>query len=1085
MKNLDNNKLKENASIKSSYREKLISEIKEFENSAWVFLVRKSKLTILIIIALLIFGIATIKSMPRELNPEVEVPYAVVVTVFPGASPLDIEQQITKKIENEIVDLNGIKKIESTSSLGFSSVFVEFEATEDIDKSIDKLKNKVDIAKTELPDDASEPNVVEVSINDSSIMEITLIAKDYDIVNLKQFAENIKDEIKGVSAVSEVNITGGRDRVVKIDFDQEMLAEKGLTAQGVLGALSANNINFPAGSITINEARYNIRIEGEFKTSSQIKVLPIGTDSIGNLVYLEDVAKVYDDFSKEYSRSRFSIAGEESLAAVSIQIYKKTGGDVVALASEIKTRIEETKGIAYPKDVTVEITSDFSKFVVDSISTLVNNGLATVILILLLLLIFLGWQEALLAGPAVPFSFFIAFIIMASVGESLNTISLFALVLSLGLLVDSAIVIVEGIHNKVERYGLTGYQAAISTIREYAAPLFSGMLTTVAAFFPLLFVQGIFGSYIKTIPVVVISTLIAGLFVSISIIPAIGIYLIQPIKKKEKEEKGCKGVFLVKLCDKFKMFCKGKPRKERLATKIFDSIADLYQKNIPKILNNKKRRNQLIFGSWILFFISLTLPIFGFIKMEAFGKDDADFFYVNLEMPNGTILDRTDEIARKIEKELQQESEIKNFVTNVGSSIGSNNSVSSSEGDSNKAFIQINLVDEDEREIDSLELVSNLRKKLKTVITEGEVTFEELSSGPPAGQPLEFRVAGPDLLKLETLSNEIAEKLKNIPTVIDVETSVKLATGELVFEPNKEMLVRNGVSVIQIAGEIRNKVARNDDIEITNDGDEIKIDAGINNKQLFSAEDIKDLVVLNAKGERFTLTELGALTFQPSLATISRRDNERVVLITGDTDGGNTNEISKQLNLEIDKMTLPVGYSVSSGGEAQEMMEVYVDMFLKMILGIVLILFILVLQFNSYKQTMIIIFTIPLAMIGVFWGLAIFKMTLDIPAFIGIISLAGIVVNNAIILIDQINHELAAGKNLVEAAKNAGYVRLRPILLTTMTTVIGLLPLSITQPVWRNLGFSIIFGLSFSTFLTLVIVPTMFVSLYKNNYLED
>lgn len=1068
---------------KSTLKKRIVQELEDFESSPWVFLIRKSKLTILIILALLIFGAATIKNMPRELNPEVKVPYAAVVTTFPGASPLDIEQQITKEIENEITDLNGIKKIDSSSSLGFSSVFVEFEAGEDIDKSIKDLKDKVDNAKAELPEDANDPRVVEISIDDQPVMEVTLVSKEHDIADLKRFAENLKDEIKGVPFVSEVNISGGRDRVVKIDFIDDVLAEKGLTAQGILGALSANNVNFPAGSISVDDFRYNVRIEGEFKESSQIKILPVGTNKDGSLIYLEDVAQVQDDFSKEYSRSRLSVAGEEPLEAVSLQIYKKTGGDVTALADDVKNRIEKTKGSAYPENVTVEITNDFSKFVTDSINTLVTNGLATVFLILLLLLVFLGWQEAFLAGPAVPFSFFIAFIVMASVGESLNTISLFALVLSLGLLVDSAIVIVEGMHNKVEKYKLTGYQAAISTVREYAAPLFSGMLTTVAAFFPLLFVKGIFGSFIKTIPVVVISTLIAGLFVSVSIIPALGIYLIKPIKKKSQYCEG-KG-FLSEFCRKLKHRFSPRPRKERWSSRIFDWAAETYQNKIPIILASRKRRIQVIAGAWLLFFASLALPAMGLIKMEAFGSDDSDFFYINLEMPNGTVLSRTDEAMQKIEVELRKEPEIENFVTNVGSSVGSDGSSSGSEGDSNKAFIQANLIDKEERDVLSFDLVSNLRKKLESVVTEGDVKFVELESGPPGGTPIEFRVTGPDLFVLEELADKIAEKLKEIPTTIDVETTAKLAAGELVFTPNKEMLARNGISVIQIAGELRSKVARNDSIEITKDGDEIKIDAGISEQQLSSVEDVKGLSILNTKGEKFSITELGVLTFEPSLATIKRRDNERVIFIVGGTDGGNVNEISGQLMAEVDQMAIPSGYAVAFGGEAQEMMEVYIDMFLKMILGIVLILFILVLQFNSYKQTMIIIFTIPLAMIGVLCGMAIFRMTLDIPAFIGIISLAGIVVNNAIILIDQINRELKDGRRLIDAAKNAGYIRLRPIFLTTITTIIGLLPLSITQPVWRNLGFAIIFGLSFSTLLTLIVVPTMFVSLYRKQYPEE
>ena len=750
---------------KLKLREKIVRELEEFENSPWVFLIRKSKLTILIIIALLIFGIATIKNMPRELNPEIEIPFAIVVTVFPGASPLDIEQQVTKKIESEISDLNGIKRIDSSSSLGFSSIFVEFEAGEDIDKSIKELKDKVDNAKTELPEDASEPKTVEAKIDDRPVMEVTLVSEEYDVAELKQFAENLKDEIKGVPFVSEVNISGGRDRVIKVDFDQDILAKKGLTVQGVLGVLSANNVNFPAGSIVIEKSRYNVRIQGEFKDSSEVGIFPIGANNDGSLIYLEDVAKVKDDFSKEFSRSRFSIAGDEPLDAVSIQIYKKTGGDVTALASEVRDRIENEKGSAYPENVTVEVTNDFSKFVTDSINTLVGNGLATVFLILLLLLIFLGWQEAFLAGPAVPFSFFIAFIVMASVGESLNTISLFALVLSLGLLVDSAIVIVEGMHNKVEKYKLTGYQAAISTVREYAAPLLAGMLTTVAAFFPLLFVKGIFGSFIRTIPIVVISTLIAGLFVSVSIIPALGTYLIKPVRKKKEEP--CGRNFFTKVCLKMKQIFKGKPRKERFSSKMFDWIAKVYRRNIPKILTSRKRRIQVIAGIWIFFFISMALPVFGLIKMQAFGQDDSDFFYINLEMPNGTVLERTDEITKKIENELRKESEIENFVTNIGSAIGGDGATSASEGDSNKAFIQINLIDKKERETYSFEFVSELRKKLEPIVTQGDIRFVELDSGPPAGKPIELRVSGPDLLILEEFAEKIADELKSIPTTID------------------------------------------------------------------------------------------------------------------------------------------------------------------------------------------------------------------------------------------------------------------------------------------------------------------------------
>lgn len=1077
----ENSKEKESANIfaedTNETRESLLKEVGEYQDNWLVFLVRKSKLTVLIIVSLLVFGFVTIKNLPRELNPEVEIPIAVVATAFPGASPIDVEEQVTKELENEIADLSGVKRMESSSSLGFSSIVVEFEAGEDLEQAIGDLKDKVDKVRPFLPDDANDPEVVEISLSDQPIVEIALTSEEYDVAELKQFAENLKDRVKGVPFVSDVVVVGGREKVVKIDIDQEKAVAKGLSTQGILSALGSNNINFPLGSIELDNSRYNIRVSGKFETANEIAQLSIGASSDGSPILLEDVAQVKDDFGSEFSRSRFSKVGEDSADAVSLQIYKKTGGDVTGLAKEVVDRVENAKGSAYPQNVEAVVTNDLSKYVTDSLGTLVNNGLATVVLIFVLLFVFLGWKEALLAGPAVPFSFFIAFIAMALVGESLNTISLFALVLSLGLLVDSAIVVVEGMYNKVSKYGLDGYQAAISTIKEYASPLASGMLTTVAAFFPLLFVMGIFGQFIKTIPVVVISTLFAGLFVSLSIIPAFGTYLIRPVVKTGKIEEQEKGK-LARLFAKIKKRLRSKPRRERFATRMFDFLAGYYCLKIPILLASRKKRITLIAGSWILFFASLALPITGVLKIQSFGQDDSDFFYMNLEMPNGTVLNRTDEIVGRVEDRLREVPEVKNFVTNVGASVGSQGTSQGSERSSNRAFIQVNLIDKDERERMSFEIVSDLRNEMEGLVTEGALSFLEAEGGPPSGSAVELRVLGSDLLILEELADQIAVELESIPTVIDVETSVELSPGEFVFVPNKDLLAQRGFSVIQIASNLRAGLARDDSVEITKDGDEIKLDLGYDKDGLLSVEDIKGLGAVSQRGEVFSLSELGEIKFAPALASISRRDNERAITITAGTDGGNASEITAELQEKIKGLNLPGGYSISFGGEAQELQEVYMDMLLKMFLGIIIILFILVLQFNSYKQTLIILFTIPLAMIGVFSGMALFRMQLDIPAFIGIVSLAGIVVNNAIILIDQINKEIAAGKNPILAAQRAGCLRMRPIFLTTITTVIGLLPLSISEPIWRNLGFAIIFGLTFSTLLTLVIVPTLFVSLY-------
>ena len=1068
-------------------KNRLEKEARDFEKSPWVFFVRKKKLTYLVIAFLFIFGLSTIRTLPKELNPEVEIPVALVVTAFPGASPSDVEDQITDEIEGEIGDLEGVKNLTSTSSLGISIITVEFEAGEDVDNSIRKLKDEADNV-TDLPDDATVPNVREISLSDQPILTAAIAGGNYDLTEIKTFAEKLKDRLEGIPFVSEARVVGGREKQIRVDVDPARLSRFGLTLSQIIGAVSANNLDVPVGSVEFGGFNYSVRLEGQFKTAAEIALLRVGENE-GRPVYLEDVAEVRDDLNEVSSLSRLGIGKDDPEETVSLQVFKRTGGDITRVAEEARSRIEEGRGTDYPEDADIAVTLDLSEYISDSINTLSVNGIQTVILIFILLFIFLGFKEAIIAGLSVPFSFFVAFITMSIFGESLNFLSLFSLVLALGLLVDSAVVVVEGMYEKVATLGLSGYQSALLTIKEYAAPLTSGMLTTVAAFFPLLFVIGIFGQFIKTIPIVVIATLTAALFVSFTIVPAIGASIMRPIKnsKGEEEKKDRKSKVLKvgrqifsHFCQKVKIFCHSRPRKKRWATKLFTRVSDKYYDFLPRVISSRKRRIQLIAGVWLLLILSFALPALGFLKIQSFVPADSDFFFINLEMPNGTVLSKTDETARKIETILQEEPQVVNFVTSVGAGLGFSTDLSGNSGSasSNIAFIQANLTKKDERREESFEITSRIREKINERITEGDVEVEEQEGGPPTGAAVEARIKGEDLLVLDEVAERIKNELVSIPTVIDAETSVEQSSGEMVFVPNKEIVSQRGLVPAQLGLELRNGVNRNTDEDIKKEGDDILISIGMEKERLESMEGLKDISISSAEGTSF-ISELGKIEFRPSLASIDHFDQERVVTVTAGTDGGNPTEITDELKEKIVQLDIPAGYSVEFGGETQELQEVFIDMFLKMIIGVILILFILIIQFNSFRQVFIILFTIPLAMIGVIWGMALSRLVLDIPAFIGIVSLTGIVVNNAIILIDEINRETESGRYILDAVRNAGRTRLRPVLLTTITTVFGLLPLSITQPDWRNMGFSIIFGLTFSTFLTLVVVPSLYVSFYR------
>lgn len=1059
---------------KQEEKAEVLKVVEKFEKSPWVFLIRKNRLTYLIIAFLLVFGVLTIGELPRELNPEVEIPYAVISTVYPGASPLNVEKQITKEIETEIGDLSGVKEIESTSSSGFSVITVEFEATEDLESSIRNLKDEVEKVKSDLPEDASDPIVSEVNIDDQAIFTVVLAGEE-DISELKKYAESLEKKLEGIPYVSEVKVIGGRDRVFKVEIDPQRASEKGLSAQAILGVLSANHLDFPAGNIDIDSLNYNVRVEGKIKTIDELAKMPLGNID-GLPILLEDVALVSNDFSEETSKSRFAFGGQETSDAVTLQLFKKTGGDVTKVAENARLITEKGRGIDYPEDLKVEITSDQSSYIKDSIDSLLNNGAGTVLIVFALLFFFLGWREALIAGLSIPFSFFIAFIAMALVGESLNFLSLFSLVLALGLLVDSAIVIVEGMYKKIAKLGISGYQAAISVVEEYAGALLSGMLTTVAVFVPLMFLTGIMGQFMRTIPVVINITLIAALFVSLTIVPAIGAWALQPKGKndpnyKEEKIKKCRG--FKRIMQTIKCKFRSKARSERLASKIFQSLADWYYDFLPKVITTTKIRRIWIGGVFLLFIMAIGLVASGFIKINAFTETDSEYFTINIEMPQGLGIEETDKTIKKVEKIIQAETEVINYTSNVGSGSGSGS------GQENTAFIYANLTKTEDRKIDSSAIIKKINDKLEKEITEAKFSFSQEESGPPGGSAVELRVVGDDLLILEDLSEKIKLELEQIPTVVSADTSVDFSPGEIVFVPNQDLIASRGLSVALIGGEINKGISRDRELEVELNGEEIVIDLGYDKKQLNSVGDIENILITSNSGENFALSELGKVQLQASLSSIKHRDEERVVSISADTQGGNAAEINKELQKRIDeKIEIPADYRVDFGGENEETMETFKDMFVKMIIGIILILFVLIIQFNSYKQVLIILSTIPLAMIGVFFGMGLAGLTLDIPAFIGVISLVGIIVNNAIILIDQINKEIAKGELLIEATRKAGHSRLRPIILTSVTTIMGLLPLSISEPIWRNMGFTIIFGLTFGTILTLFIVPTMIVSFY-------
>ena len=1021
---------------------------------------------------ILLFGIMSIISLPREAEPEVEIPFGVVTTIYPGASPNDVEKLITDKLEDEYKSLDNVKLITSGSLTGISSVAVEFDAEADLETSIRKLKDATDRAKTKLPDEAEDPVVAEVNFSDIPIITFSLQG-DLSQTELNNYSKILQEELESIPRVSNVYLSGNLKREFRVIINKQKLEGLGIGISPVIQAISLNNANMPLGDLEIDEIHYQLRVKGEIENQDGLKNMPVYTSPDGTVILLADIAEVNDLFEEQTSISRLSQDGGQALPTVSLTVHKRTGGNILNIIEEAKNRIAELKNTnVLPSSLNIITTNDNAQFVADDLDRLGKNALTTVVIIFVILMFVLGWREALIAGLAIPLSFLSAFFFLDIQGETLNSMVLFSLVLALGLLVDNIIVILEGIYHNINSKKMSSINGTLLAVKQFFWPVTSGTMTTVAAFLPMLLVSGIMGQYMGIIPKTVSAVLLSALFISVTLIPAIAAKILKKniIKKHTNEEKlnNCKS------CSKFTAI------RRKIRDHFFNAITKVKNKHVnllENVLPNKKKRKKYIIGAWVLFIIFSTFPFLGILKIEMFPTIDIDYFYVNIKTPIGSTLEVTDEITKKVEKILYQTKDIENFVTSVGSSASVNFEFGSSSGSANKANINVNLVDKDKRDRKSFEVAEELRNKFEK-ITEAEVKIEELTAGPPTGKPVDIRLTGEDLNTLNKLADKIMADLKNIEGAVNISKSVEDAAGEFVLYPKSDILAKYGLNNLTFATNLRQQIYGVDASEVNLNNEDVKINVALNEKQLVSIDDIDNLLITTPTGHNVPISVLTEKRFEPSLVSINHRNGERIINVAANTEGKTAQEIFAEIQEKVEGYDIPVGYRISYGGEVEDIQKSFTEIFLSLILAIILIAIILVLQFNSFKQPLIILSTLPLAIIGVFFGLTLLRLEFSLPAFIGIVGLAGIVVNDAIILIDKINQNIYSDKmplkgGIIEASQS----RMQPILLTTITTVAGILPLGLSDPMWAGLAFSIIFGLIFATFLTLVMVPIMYVAL--------
>jgi multidrug efflux pump subunit AcrB len=1230
--------------------------------------------SILVLTAVLtVGGLFSYVSIPKESSPSIEIPQIVVTTVYPGASPDDVESLITQHIEKEVQNVTGIKDIRSTSTEGVSTIVVEFEPDVSIDDAYSKVRDKVDVARSELPSDVEEPVVSEIDFSQFPIMTVNLAAP-YSLTRLKEVAEQLEDDLEAISSVLEVDVIGALEREVKIDVDLNRLQGYNLTFNDLVVAISNENINVPGGSIDVDEVNYLVRVDGVYEDPSLISDIVIKAPG-GQPIFVRDVATVDFGFQKRTSYSRLSIRQvqnedgsitqypeerQDMQPVISLNVKKRSGENILETVDAVRAILD---GFSFPSGTEVIVTGDQSEDVRDLITDLENNIISGLIFVVVVLLFFLGVRNAVLVGIAIPLSMLLTFSVLQVLGYTLNFVILFSMIIALGMLVDNAIVIVENIYRFREE-GHSRFEAARLGTKEVAGAVVASTATTVAVFVPMLFWPGIIGEFMSYMPLTLIIALVCSLFVALIINPVFtGIFIRlegeeqpeRPVAAKRLALGALAFVAVLLAVTNWKTLLVlgvGAPLVYLLHVRIFKKIGDNFVKTrLPALVEVYRKfltwmlvrdysapramlRNAFSLGAFTLGFILVllgsvasgslgtgaatvflapggllllvgllgvlihtaenvilgrmgsvrfgigfavvSLTILGlmslsetdvalftivelvmfpvlvvvgglighlFVRRERFILTDnrarllngsvgtlviivfmfvlaptgVEFFpntspsqiRVTVEGPLGMNLDASNRVAeearRRVESLLASHKPSGDNVTNMLVNVGVSSDAEFGGGAASpeRSRITMNLVDYKDRPEDSFDTLDRIRTELQG-IPGTEITIDKNQDGPPTGAPVNIEITGPDFDVIRRLTRDVRQRLQeasesgSIPGLVDVKDNLNEGRPEIRIEIDRERAARFSLNTRMIASQVRAAINGVEAGKYRDGENDYDIVVRLREEDRDAIENLQSLTVFE-EGVQVPLVAVADIRMSSGLGAITRLDLQRVATVTGEAAPGfNGQAILQQVQtlLQEYEADMPPEYSMAYTGENEEQQESFGFLSIVLLVGVSLVFMIMVAQFNQVSAPFIIMVAVGFSLIGVMLGLILTRTPFGLMTFIGVISLAGIVVNNNIVLVDYAMQLRQRGMAKQQAIVEAGATRLRPVLLTAMTTVLGLIPLTFginidfvgllvnldpalqfgseNTQFWGPMGTAIISGLTFATFLTLVIVPVMY-----------
>ena len=999
----------------------------------------------MLMIIIVVFGLYAWINLPRELTPEIALQSAVVTTLYPGASPEEVEKLVSAPIEDAIEEsVNKIDLLFSTSSEGRSVIAVNFEemGDRDFDKELENLRTAVEQVN-ELPEEIlDDPRIEDLDISSGFPMLTIVVGGNISEKQMRDIAENLKDEILDIKNIASVRIAGFREREIWIEVDPDRLKAYQLPISTVITALGTNNLNLPAGTMGLGNTEFMVRTMGEFANPDTIGETIIAVQPTGTPLRLNDVATVSDTYEETRTLSR--VNGSPS---ISLSVQKKTEGNIIALVAKLRELIEQRRK-DLPEGAELTAVNDYSVILKERLGILETNAFFGLVLVVLMLLLFIGWRNALFAALGIPVAFMATFWFMSIAGYTLSGVSLFGLILVVGIVVDDAIVVIENIYRHIEA-GASPKVAAIRGAEEVGWPVVAASLTTICAFGPLMFMSGVSGQFMRVVPIMAILVLIASLFEVFVILPA-------HVSEWGKSE-----------------------NRKAQTNRWFEFIRNRYV----KVLKRTIRWRYAFVGSVLFIGLIACVGAFLVLDKELFPGEDFPQFYVRAEMPSSYGIQETTGVIAQIEKVAKElpSTEVAAIVSNIGLHTLTSGLIRGVAYGSNFGEVIVELTPKQERIREVDEIIADLRTKTATISGIEQLNFITQEGGPPQGEDVEVKVKGPRFENLTELAGVLKTTLTQMDGVYDIYDDFRTGKSELRIYLKPEKAHQYGLTTFQVAQTVRTAIEGAKATTYREADEAIDVIVKYKEDTLKNLAELNNLLIATPNGVIVPLKDVADIVEEKGYADVRRFDGERAISVYASVDRVKTTPVKVNqalIRAFADVESLYPGYQLDFRGLFDEVMESFSELWKLFIVGLLLIYVVLGAQFKSFIQPIIIIFAVPFGMIGAMVGLLLSNATLSIVAMFGIVALAGIVVNDSIVLIDFINKYREDGYNKWYAILKGGSVRLRPIILTSLTTIIGLIPMAIglggKSPIWMPMANTIIFGLSFATLMTLFVMPALY-----------